>query len=70
MNKRQTVNLVASVRQRLLNLSREQREEFTLTLARYAVERLLFRMARSEYAQGFVLKGANCFDQTFEKRLV
>lgn len=61
MSERQPVNLVASVRQRLLNLSKERKEEFTLTLTRYAVERLLFRITRSEYGQQFVLKGAMLF---------
>jgi predicted nucleotidyltransferase component of viral defense system len=45
----------------LLNLSRSRREDFNLILTHYALERLLYRLAGSEYAQRFVLKGALLF---------
>lgn len=61
MRKRKPVNLVASVRQRLLNRSREKGEDFNLVLTRYALERLLYRLARSRYDNRFVLKGAMLF---------
>jgi predicted nucleotidyltransferase component of viral defense system len=51
-------NLAASVRQRLLNLSKTNRESFDLVLVRYALERILYRLGVSEYADRFVLKGA------------
>lgn len=51
-------NLAASVRQRLLNLSKTNRESFDLVLVRYALERFLYRLGVSEYADRFVLKGA------------
>lgn len=54
-------NPADSVRQRLLNLSRKTGEDFQLLFTRYAIERLLFRLGRSEYAQNFVLKGAMLF---------
>jgi predicted nucleotidyltransferase component of viral defense system len=54
-------NVAASVRQRLLNLSREQREEFQGLLTRYALERLLYRLSQSEYRDTFILKGAMLF---------
>jgi predicted nucleotidyltransferase component of viral defense system len=54
-------NVAASVRQRLLNLSRKTGEEFQLLLTRYAIERLLFRLCQSEHAGRFVLKGALLF---------
>jgi predicted nucleotidyltransferase component of viral defense system len=54
-------NLPASVRQRLLNLSRERGEDFNFTLTRYANERLLYRLACSPYRDQFVLKGAALF---------
>jgi predicted nucleotidyltransferase component of viral defense system len=54
-------NIAASVRQRLLNLSRKKKEDFQLILTRYAIERLLYRLAESEYATRFVLKGAMLF---------
>jgi hypothetical protein len=48
-------NAAASVRQRLLNLSRTTGEDFHLLLTRYAIERLLYRLSASEYAGRFVL---------------
>jgi predicted nucleotidyltransferase component of viral defense system len=54
-------NAAASVKQRLLNLSMKTGEDFQLLLTRYAVERLLFRLAVSEHANSFVLKGAMLF---------
>ena len=52
-------NLAASVRQRLLDLSRQQREEFQGLLTRYALERLLYRLGQSSYRDTFILKGAS-----------
>jgi predicted nucleotidyltransferase component of viral defense system len=54
-------NVAASVRQRLLNLSRTTGEDFQLLITRYAIERLLYRLGESEYATRFVLKGAMLF---------
>lgn len=54
-------NLPASIRQRLLNLSKERGEDFNLVLTWYAVERLLYRLSQSEYADQFILKGAMLF---------
>jgi hypothetical protein len=54
-------NLVASVRQRLLNLSRERKEDFNLVLTRFGIERLLYRLSKSENASDFILKGAMLF---------
>lgn len=51
----------ASVRARLLRLARERGEDFQLLLTRYANERLLFRLASSQHAERFVLKGASLF---------
>ena len=56
-----TRNMAASVRHRLLNISREQREDFQLILIRFALERLIFRVSQSEYRDQFVLKGAMLF---------
>lgn len=53
--------LVASVRQRLLNLSRGSGEVFDSVLGRYGVERFLYRLSVSECADRFVLKGAMLF---------
>lgn len=54
-------NVAASVRQRLLNRAREEQQEFQLVLTRYALERLIFRLSLSSYAEKFVLKGAMLF---------
>jgi len=54
-------DLAASIRQRLLNLARERREEFDLMLARYALERLLYRLSASRHGKQFLLKGALLF---------
>jgi hypothetical protein len=48
----------ASVRQRLLNCAREQNRPFQELLQYFAMERFLYRLARSEVADMFVLKGA------------
>jgi predicted nucleotidyltransferase component of viral defense system len=55
---RQPTNLIASINQRLLNLAREQHEEFQFVLTRYALERLLYRLGQSEHAREFIVKGA------------
>lgn len=51
-------NIGASVRARLQNLSRETGQSFELILTRYALERFLYRLSTSAYADRFVLKGA------------
>lgn len=61
MTNRQPRDLAASVRQRLMNLSRERGEDFQLVLTRYGLERLLFRLTQSPNAGQFVLKGAALF---------
>ena len=55
------INMAASVRQRLLNRAREQREDFGLLLTRFGTERLLYRLGESEYGAAFILKGAMLF---------
>jgi predicted nucleotidyltransferase component of viral defense system len=54
-------NSAASIRQRLLNIAREQKVEFQLILTRYALERFLYRLSQSKYSNDFVLKGAMLF---------
>jgi predicted nucleotidyltransferase component of viral defense system len=53
--------MAASVRQRLLNLSRTRREDFQFVLTRYALERFLYRLSQSKHRDVFVLKGAMLF---------
>jgi predicted nucleotidyltransferase component of viral defense system len=57
----QKKNMAASVRERLANLGREQKEDFQELLSRYARERLLYRLSQSSYRDQFVLKGAILF---------
>lgn len=54
-------NLPASVRQRLLMASQRRGEPFDLVLTRYGIERLLYRLSQSRYADRFLLKGAMLF---------
>lgn len=54
-------DLAASVRQRLLNRSREHNEDFNLILTRYGIERFLYRLSKSRHAKRFVVKGATLF---------
>lgn len=56
--KKAVVNLAASVRQRLLNLATERKEDFGLILSRYGLERFLYRLSVSPHRDSFVLKGA------------
>ncbi len=56
-----TRNVAASVRDRLLNRSRQTGEDFQFLLHRYAVERFLRRLGESEHRGRFVLKGATLF---------
>ena len=49
--------LAQSVKQRLLNKSKQESRPFNEVLQFYAMERYLYRLALSEHAQRFVLKG-------------
>lgn len=55
-------NISASVRARLTSRAKVRNEAVQLVLLRYAIERLLYRLSRSEYADRFVLKGAMLFN--------
>jgi len=54
-------NLAASVRTRLKQHSTANQQDFNLTLTRYGLERLLYRLSVSEHASNFLLKGALLF---------
>jgi hypothetical protein len=54
-------NRAASIRQRLLNRARQERETFDALLNRFGRERLLYRIGISEYRDRFLLKGAMLF---------
>jgi len=53
--------VAASIRQCLLNLSRERGEDFNLVLTQYGLERWLYRLERSDHSGRFVLKEAMLF---------
>ena len=55
---REIRNIGASVRARLLQLSKANGQSFELVLTRYALERLLYRIGISQHSNRFVLKGA------------
>ena len=54
-------NVAASIRQQLLNRSRENHADFNLILTRYGLERFLYRIGASAYRNRFILKGAMLF---------
>ncbi|MEM0985112.1 MAG: nucleotidyl transferase AbiEii/AbiGii toxin family protein [Pseudomonadota bacterium] len=50
-------NMAASVRQRLLNLARDEGRVFDVVLVAFGLERLIYRLSVSQYQDQFVLKG-------------
>jgi hypothetical protein len=60
--------MAASIRQRLLNLARERKEDFGLVLTKYGLGRALYRIAQSKHREVFVLKGALLFELWTEQR--
>jgi len=62
MTNQRTKDLTASVRQRLLNKARQSGRPFNEILQYYAMERFLYRLSKSPYANNFVLKGALMFN--------
>lgn len=62
-----TTNRGASVLARLLNLARARGDDYNLVLIRFALERLLGRIAASPYADRFLLKGALLFSLWYDE---
>lgn len=56
-----TMNVAASIRQRLLNLAQESGQDFQRVLDRFVLERVLYRLSRSGHRSAFVLKGASLY---------
>ena len=54
-------NLAASVANRLRQRSRQLGEDHQYVLMRYGVERLMYRLSQSRYAEDFIVKGAMMF---------
>jgi len=60
-------NLPASIRARLKQHSDRTREDFNLTLTRYGLERLLYRLTVSPHADNYLLKGALLFSLWYDQ---
>lgn len=54
-------NSAASIRARLLEHAKRHGDDYQRVLTRYAIERLLFRLSKTEAAERYVLKGAMLF---------
>ena len=54
-----TKNIGKSIRTRLLNLAKKEKEDYMKLLVRYLHERLLFRISASPYKSHFLLKGSS-----------
>ena len=61
-------NMAASIRECLLKISRDRKEDFGRLLIKYGLQRILYRIAKSEYQDQFVLKGALLFELWTEQR--
>jgi len=59
-------NLAASVRSRLKNHADTAKVDFNLTLTRYGLERLLYRLSVSRHSSSFLLKGALLFSLWYD----
>ena len=53
--------VAASIRARLLNVAQAQGVDFNQVMVRFALERILYRLAQSRHADRFLLKGALLF---------
>ena len=62
-----STNLAASIRARLLKRAKTEGEDFNLTLTRYGLERLLYRLSISPHADRFLLKGALLFSLWYDQ---
>ena len=58
MTSSKPVNIAASIRQRLKNISKDDKRPFNELLQYYAMERFLYRLSQSQHANCFILKGA------------
>jgi hypothetical protein len=59
MTKDRPRNMAASVAQRLMNKSKEQKEPYDLILIRFAMERLLYRPQRCKFLRRFAVRRWN-----------
>ena len=61
MKSKKTINIAASIKSKLLTISKTRREDYNYLLTRYVGERLLYRLSQSPYQAQYVLKGATLF---------
>ena len=61
MSVKNVTNPAASVYSRLKNIDSVKKMDFFRLLTRYAIERFLYRLGESQFANHFVLKGGNLF---------
>ena len=61
MSQKNIKNIAASIRQKLLNKSKEYSRPFNEILQYYGLERFLYRISVSKYQDKFILKGALLF---------
>lgn len=62
-----SADLGASILARLLNLARSRGQDYNLVLNRFAMERLLCRVAASRHADRFLLRGALLFSLWYDE---
>lgn len=60
-------NLAASIRARLKQHADARQQDFNLTLTHYGLERLLYRLSISPYADRYLLKGALLFSLWYDQ---
>jgi len=53
--------IIQSIRDRLKNIARANDEDFNYVVVRYGLERMFYRLSKSEHSDQFVLKGATLF---------
>lgn len=58
MSTKKTKNIGASVKNKLLDISRELNIDFNYIVMQFAQERFLYRLSKSKYVDNFILKGA------------
>lgn len=54
-------NITASVKDKLLKISREEQKDYQAIFKQYIQERMLYRLSVSRYSKSFILKGALLF---------
>jgi len=58
MSSKKAKNIGASVKSKLLDISRESNTDYNFIVMQFAQERFLYRLSKSKYVDNFILKGA------------